>query len=298
MKPEDALPALAAQAVDYIRNAASTRPGQPFFLYVPLTAPHTPVAPNRAYPDKNQAGAYGDFTVETDEAIGRVMTAIDQAGLKDSTLLIVTSDNGPENPMHPRKLEFQHFSAAHFLGNKRDNWEGGHRIPFIARWPGNIPAGTVSDEIICLTDLMRTCAVLTGAAVAADAAEDSYDILPALTGRRTGRAIREATVHHSSEGEFSIRQGQWKLLLHPGSGGNNYRNKPGYAPYYEHPIQLYDVNADPGETVNLAGNHADVVASLTDLLERYVNDGRSTPGPRQTNDTSNDWKQLRWMKPR
>jgi N-acetylneuraminic acid mutarotase len=131
-----------------------------------------------------------------------------------------------------------------------------------------------------------------------NAGEDSYNILPVLMGSGTGGAVREATVHHSSEGEFSIRQGRWKLLLHPGSGGNNYRNKAGYAPYVERSVQLYDLAEDPGETVNLAGNHTDVVASLTDLLERYVNDGRSTPGPRQTNDTSNDWKQLRWMKPR
>jgi arylsulfatase A-like enzyme len=127
------------------------------------------------------------------------------------------------------------------------------------------------------------------------ACEDSVNILPALLGRKPARPLREATVHHSGLGEFGIRQGRWKLLLHPGSGGTNYRANPAFSGYYGQPIQLYDIQADSGELRNLASNHPDLVARLKVLLARYVVEGRSTPGVPQANDTANDWKRLHWM---
>jgi len=295
MKPQDALPALTRKAVDYIESSAKEHAGVPFFLYFPLTAPHTPVAPNIAFKGRSQAGDYGDFVVEVDDTVGQIMSVLDKTGLAQNTLLIVTSDNGPERIMIKRKTEYEHYSASLFLGCKRDNWEGGHRVPFITRWPGRVPAGTTSAEVICLTDFMATAAALRGTTLPPNAGEDSYNLLPVLTGEKLARPLRDATVHHSSGGEFAIRQGRWKLLLHAGSGGNNYRNDSAYASYFEKPVQLYDLVADAGETRNVAESNPEVVATLTDLMKRYVLTGRSTPGPAQTNDTPNDWQQLSWM---
>lgn len=295
IKPEDALPTLTGKALDYIASAAKAHAGAPFFLYFALTAPHTPVAPSSAFKGRSQAGDYGDFVVEVDEAIGRVIALLDQTGLSANTLVILTSDNGPERSMIKRKAEFGHHSASHFLGCKRDNWEGGHRVPFIARWPGRVPAGATSAETICLTDFMATAAALAGKPLPPNAGEDSCNLVPVLTGSKLERPLREATVHHSSTGEFAIRQGRWKLLLHAGSGGNNYRADPRYAAYYEKARQLYDLSADPDETTNVADGNPQVVAQLTALMRRYVLDGRSTPGLAQANDTPNDWAQLSWL---
>lgn len=299
MKPSDALPILADKAEAYLRSAARQPGRPPFFLYFPLTAPHTPVAPGDAFRGKSRAGAYGDFVVEVDALLGRLMATLDATGLTESTLVIFTSDNGPENPMHQRKVEFGHFSAAHFRGNKRDNWEGGHRVPFLARWPGRIAAGSTSDETICLTDLMATCAALTGQQLPENAGEDSVNLLPVLRGEKDPGRAREATVHHSSSGKFAIRQGKWKLLLHPGAGGNDafYQKQPEYARYYTAPTQLYDLAADPSETTNLADAQPEIVARLTGLMRHYVEEGRSTPGTRQANDLAEKWPQLDWMKP-
>lgn len=296
MTPEAAMPMLAKKAVAYVHAAADRN--QPFFLYIPLTAPHTPVAPNEAFRGQSEAGLYGDFVIETDWLVGQVMQALEASGLAKDTLLIFTSDNGPENPMHQRKTEFGHYGAAHFRGNKRDNWEGGHRMPFIARWPGKIAASTISDEITCLTDLIATCADVVGYRLPADVGEDSYSLLPTLLGEKVNRPIREGIVHHSSSGKFAIRQGRWKLLLHAGSGGNdsNYQRLPEYAHTFETDKQLYDLIADPGETRNLATANPEIVNRLTNTLRRFVVDGRSTPGPRQSNDTADDWAQLAWMK--
>ncbi len=270
MKPESALPDLTAKAVEYIKTAGEEHEDTPFFLYFPLTAPHTPVATNDEFLGKSQAGKYGDFVVETDWVVGQVMKALEDAGFADNTLLIVTSDNGPERHMIKRKTEFKHFSAAHFRGCKRDNWEGGHRIPFIARWPGVIPAGSSSDEVICLVDLTATAAAITGSPLPEDAAGDSYNILPALRGDESEAPIREATVHHSSKGGFAIRQGKWVLLDHSGSGGNKYKAETAA-------VQLYDLEADPGEADNLFEQHPEISGRLKALLETYKSSGRSRP---------------------
>ena len=270
MNPESALPDLTAKAILYIKNTAAEHKDKPFFLYFPLTAPHTPVAPNEAFLGKSKAGKYGDFVVETDWVVGEVMRAIDKAGIAGNTLLIVTSDNGPERHMIKRKSDFKHFSAAEFRGCKRDNWEGGHRVPFIARWPGKITPKTTSDEIICLTDLTATAAAITGISLAKDCAEDSHNILPALLGNPLKKPIREATVHHSSKGKFAIRQGQWVLLDHPGSGGNRYDAQTG-------DIQLYNLKSDAGEENNVRDQNPEIVSRLKGLLEKYKKSGRSRP---------------------
>ena len=291
-----AMPTFTQKAVAYIDASAKEKSGQPFFLYFPLTAPHVPVAPNPAFKGRSQAGDYGDFVTEVDDTVGQILAALVRNGLDSNTLVIFTSDNGPETQAIARKTQYHHFSAEKFLGIKRDNWDGGHRIPFIARWPGQIPAGSVSGEIICLNDLMATAAALAGCELPPNAGEDSYNIWPVLAGEKPAAPIREATVYHSSTGLFAIRQGRWKLLLHSGSGGNKeYQRDPAYAVYYSKPVQLYDMTADPYETVNLAESHPEIVAQLTALLKQYVLNGRSTPGPAVPNDTPNNWSQLNWM---
>ncbi|MCH2059330.1 MAG: arylsulfatase [Verrucomicrobiales bacterium] len=270
MKPESALPDLTAKAISYIKNTTAEHKDKPFFLYFPLPSPHTPVAPNEGFLGKSKAGKYGDFVFETDWVVGEVMKAIDDAGITADTLLIVTSDNGPERHMIKRKSEFKHFSAAEFRGCKRDNWEGGHRVPFIARWPGRINPATTSDEIICLTDLTATAAAITGIGLPKDCAEDSHNILPALLGTPLTQPIREATVHHSSKGKFAIRQGKWVLLDHPGSGGNRYDAQTGE-------VQLYDLQTDASEENNVHDQNPEIVSRLKSLLEKYKKSGRSRP---------------------
>ncbi len=188
-----------------------------------------------------------------------------------------------------------HNPSYHFRGAKADIFEGGHRIPFIARWPGIIESGTFCDEVICLTDLMATCAAVTGQALPGNAAEDSVNILPALRGQLRGRPVREAIVHHSIDGSFSIRQGRWKLELCPGSGGWSHP-RPGVDDMSElPPYQLYDLESDVGEKRNVSREHPEIVRKLKSLLAGYVVQGRCTPGSPQTNDGGTDWPQLQWM---
>ncbi len=270
LKPEHVIPDLTKKAVSFIEETAADK--QPFFLYYPVTGPHTPIAPNKAFTGKSQAGKYGDFVVECDWAVGQIIDAVEKAGATDNTLFIVTSDNGPERFMHARKEEYNHYSAYHFRGCKRDNWEGGHRIPFIARWPEKVAAGSFSNEIICLTDLIATAADIVGHSLPENASEDSCSILPVLTSQNA-TSIREATVHHSSKGEFAIRQGKWKLLLHQSSGGNDYPDDPPD----DAPGQLYDMETGYRERENLYAQHPEIVSQLTDLLNQYKMRGRSVP---------------------
>jgi arylsulfatase A len=272
-KMEEVLPTLTDRATKIIRERAA-KPSQPFFLYVALTAPHTPWVPKPEFQGKSKAGIYGDFVAQVDDTLGRVLHALEEAKLVDNTLVIFTSDNGadwkPED-----KAKFAHRANANWKGEKADIWDAGHRIPFLARWPGKIPAGSVSDELGCLTDFLATAAEITGVNLPKDAGEDSFNLLPALQGKK-GKPIREAIVHHSSLGMFSIRQGEWKLELGLGSGGFS-------KPQQIDPVpggpqgQLYHISKDPTEADNMWLKHPDVVATLTALLEKYKREGRSRP---------------------
>ncbi|MBL9212115.1 MAG: arylsulfatase [Opitutaceae bacterium] len=286
LPPVAMLPRLGERAVAYLAERARTP--APFFLYVPLTSPHTPILPTPEWQGKSGLGAYGDFVLQTDAVVGEILAALERHGLAGNTLVIFTADNGCSPAADTPGLERQgHFASAGFRGYKADIWEGGHRVPFIARWPGRIAAGSRSDQLICHTDLLATCAELIGVPLPADAGEDSVSILPALLGRAR-EPLREAVVHHSINGLFSLRQGPWKLALCPASGG---WSKPGDAEARRAgspAVQLYRLDSDPGETNNLQAAQPEVVARLTALLERYVADGRSTPGPRQRNDAAID----------
>jgi arylsulfatase A-like enzyme len=280
----DVLPVLTRKAVDYIaERAPAAMQGKPFFLYLPLSSPHTPILPTKEWRGKSGLNAYADFVMQTDATVGAVLDALEEQGLAANTLVIVTSDNGcsPEAKFH--ELVAKGHNPSHvFRGHKADIFEGGHRVPFLVRWPARVKAGTTSDQLICQTDFFATCAAILGKELPDQVAEDSVSFLPALAGRAT-RPLREAVVHHSINGSFSIRQGQWKLELCPDSGGWS-DPRPGSAAAATLPtVQLYDLSRDIGETNNVSAQQPRVVAQLTELLEKYIADGRSTPGKPQPN---------------
>jgi len=282
----EVLPALTRKAVETIgQRAADAKRGVPFFLYLPLNAPHTPTLPTPEWQGKSGLNPYADFVMQTDATVGAVLDALERNGLAENTLLIVTSDNGcsPEAKFD-ELLAKGHNPNFEFRGHKADIFDGGHRIPFIVRWPGRVQAGSTSDQLICLTDLFATCEDILGEKLPDTAAEDSVSILRALEGR-ADQPLREAVVHHSMNGSFSIRQGKWKLALCPDSGGWS-APRPGAKGAADlPPIQLYDLAADIGERDNVQAKHPEIVARLKALLEKYVADGRSTGGAPQENTT-------------
>ena len=295
------MPTLTNEVISFIqRNEQS-----PFFVYMPLNAPHTPHAPGDAFVGTSKLDIYGDFMVEVDHHIGKVMDALDRLKLTDNTLVIVTSDNGPETNMYPRRSKFDHDSSSHFLGAKRDNWEGGHRVPFIARWPGVIAPGSTCDTPFCLVDMMATFAEMMSVELPKDQGVDSVSILPLMLGKGGDYRKAHAIIHHSSSGRFAIRNGDWKLLLHAGSGGNSYgagQRSSRYNGTIEQRSfdtanrQLYNMRTDPDETTNLIEIRPDVVSELTALAGEYVRQGRSTPGSHQKTDLQN-WPQIDWLSP-
>jgi arylsulfatase A len=295
------MPELTRRAVHYIEDAAKTSPRKPFFLYFPLTAPHYPVVPAAEFQGRSGAGDYGDFVAQVDWTVGQVLDALQRTGGADNTLVIFTSDNGPEitgevkNGVYDRAQQYRHFSMGGLRGAKRDAWEGGHRVPFIARWPGQIQPGGVSNETISHVDFMATIAALLDVKLADTSGEDSWNILPALLGRKLDQPIREATVHHSASGQFAIRQGDWVLIQAPSgddNGGPTRRGEPewlkqehGYEAHQQ-PGELFDLRQDLGERRNLYAELPDKVRELANLLEKYQRDGRSTPGAPQQNDVA------------
>jgi arylsulfatase A-like enzyme len=288
----DVLPTLAHKAVDYIdEHAAATKQGKPFFIYLPLNSPHTPIAPSPEWLGKSSLGKYADFVMETDWAVGEVIAALEKNGIADKTLVILTSDNGCSPAAKPTQLEeLGHFPSEWRRGYKADIWDGGHRIPFIAQWPEQIKPGSRSDQLICLNDLMATCANILSVKLPDNAGEDSVSILPAMLGK-ADKPLREGIVHHSINGYFAIRQGPWKLELCGTSGGWSDPRPDSPEVKQLPPVQLYDMTNDGGERTNEYNAHPEIVARLTALLEKYVADGRSTPGAPQKNDAAIDiWK--------
>ena len=213
---EDVLPKITEKAVKYIDERPKHK--QPFFLYFPLSAPHTPWLPTKEFRGKSGAGYYGDFVTQVDWTVGQILDALDRNNLTENTLIIVTSDNG-SHWLPADIVRFGHAANWLFRGQKADIHEGGHRVPFIARWPGHIEPNTTSKETICHTDMLATFAAIVGKEVPKKAGEDSYNILPVLKGKKRDGPIREATVHHSLNGTFAIRQGDWVYIEKLGSGG-------------------------------------------------------------------------------
>jgi arylsulfatase A len=292
---EEVLPMLTTKAQAFIDRHQESHPDDPFFLYFPLPAPHTPILPTDEFLGKSGTNPYGDFVLQVDHTVGQILLTLEKHGIADETLIIFTSDNGcAPFANYPELASFGHNPSYHFRGHKADIYEGGHRVPFVIRWPGKIKAGSSSDQVICLTDLLATAADITGASVNPSTGVDSYSLLPTLLGESED-PIREATVHHSINGSFAIRQGEWKLILCPGSGGWS-NPKPGSPESRTLPeFQLYNLQEDEGETVNLVEKHPEIVDELASLLEQYIVRGRSTPGPVQKNVSSEKWPGLSWM---
>jgi len=287
----DVLPTVTKKACEYIRERAAKKSGKPFFLYLPLTSPHAPIVPSKEWQDKSGLGNYGDFVMQTDWTVGQVLKTLAETGLATNTLVIFTSDNGCSPVAKPEELEAKgHFPSAQFRGYKADIWDGGHRIPFIVRWPGKVAPGSRSDSLLCLTDFMATLADLLHEKLPDNAGEDSFSFLPELTG--TGTTARTSDVHHSINGRFAIRDANWKLEFCPGSGGwAQPRDLPAEKQGLPK-LQLYDMTVDVGEVKNLQGDQTNLVARLTAELEKIVADGRSTPGQPQKNDVHVDiWKE-------
>lgn len=278
------------KAVEFITNHRQASPGQPFFVVLSTQICHAPVLPAEEFNGKTEAGPRGDFVHELDVLAGRLLDTLDRLGIDENTLVLFNSDNGPET-VHTdwMRQDHDHDAAGGFRGMKRDGWEGGHRVPFIARWPGTIPAGQVSRQLTNTTDILATVASIVGYELPDEAAVDSCDMLPVLLGIRTDDdPVRQCMVTQSFRGEFQIRQGDWKFLDHPGSGGNNYDKgflrkyaRPDSAP--DAPGQLYDLAADPGETRNLYFSHPEKRKELQSLLERVTarEGGRTAPRNRK-----------------
>ena len=268
-KHEEVLPTITSKAVEYIRDRAK-HPAEPFFLYLPFTGPHTPWLPLAEYRNRSKAGTYGDFVAEVDDMLGRVLRALDETGQAQNTLFIFTSDNGADWKLEDL-ARFAHRANADWRGEKADIWEGGHRIPFIARWPGHIRQNAVSKELGSLGDLMATVAAIVGTNLPRGTGEDSFNLLPALL-EQNKTPIRDSIILHSIGGMFSIRQGNWKLEEGLGSGG--FSPPRTVAPAEGGPKgQLYDLAKDPAELHNLYQARPDIVDKLATLLERQRQQG-------------------------
>lgn len=275
--PYQNLPTTTQRGVDFImsqRGAAS-----PWLLYFAFPSPHAPIIPNDEFDGKSQAGPYGDFVYETDDACGKLLRALDASGQLENTIVIFSADNGPEQYAYARDVNFDHWSAEPFRGLKRDIYEGGHHVPFIVRWPGVTQPGSVSTALVSQIDIFATLADMLDYPLPDDAAEDSHNLHPLLQG--TVQTVRTSHVHNTNADKWAIRHENWVLMVGK-DGYHSRRNgvwetKHGYLPDDESPVELYDLKADIGQRNNLAGTRADKVAELAALLEKIRQQGHSAP---------------------
>lgn len=268
---------------EFLDQHAKSNPGKPFLLLHSMNAVHLPSFASKQFQGSTQAGPHGDFIHELDHIVGELMKTLERLGMADNTLVVFSSDNGPETTsvIHMR-ADHGHDGARPWRGMKRDQWEGGHRVPFIVRWPGKVKPGTTSAQLASLTDVMATIAAIIGADLPRDAAEDSFNLLPALMGQDNG-PIRPYLLEQAFGGArtLSIRRGHWKYIDHPGSGGNRYEDNPGLKPFMlpdtapGAPGQLYNLETDPGETRNLCFEQPQMAKELKTLLDQSKASGRS-----------------------
>lgn len=270
---------------EFIQQHVRETPDKPFFLFHSAQAVHLPSFPAPQYQGKTTVGPHGDFIHQLDDIVGQLLETLEQTGVAENTIVILTSDNGPETTsvIHMRQ-DHDHDGARPWRGVKRDNWEGGHRVPLLVRWPENIPANTVCEQPTCLTDIFATVAAILDLPLPDDVAEDSFNMLPAWRGEAS-EPIRPYLLHQAFAGAktLAIRCGPWKYIDHPGSGGNRYENNAGLKPFIlpeadpAAPGQLYHLVDDPGETTNVYGQHPEIVTELQALLRLTKSAGRSRP---------------------
>lgn len=280
------------KAVEYINERA--RKSKPFFLYLPLPAPHTPILPSTEFLGKSNTNMYGDFVMQVDDVLRQIRQALKDKGISENTLLVFTSDNGCSPKANFDELKrVKHNPSGAFRGGKADIFEGGHRVPFIVEWPSKTGKNKVVDQTLCTTDFLATCAELTAYKLADDEGEDSYSMLPLIMGDKK-TIQRTYTVHHSINGSFAIRRGEWKMCFCPGSGGwsapkpNSFKNAGGDVPME----QLYNLKNDVAETTNLIDQYPEIAKELKAAMTKIIMDGRSTPGAKQKNEGMDNWKQI------
>lgn len=292
---EQTMPNFVNRAVSYIHEKAESN--QPFYLYLPLPAPHTPILPIKEYQGKSGLNPYGDFVLMVDDMVGKIMKALEDAGIDKNTILVFSTDNGCSPEAKFEELQAKgHYPSYVYRGHKADLFDGGHRIPCVVKWPAKVKHHIVN-QTICLTDFFATFASVADYKLKDSEGEDSYNILPLLINEQEGDVIREATVHHSIRGHFTIRKGDWKLLLSPSSGGWSFP-KPGKDDEVIKTlpaVQLYNMKDDPSEINNVCAEHPEIVEDLKALMIKYIREGRSTPGIPQKNDGPEVWSQLSWM---
>jgi arylsulfatase A-like enzyme len=289
---EECTPEFFRRARKYIEEMAAQ--DKPYFLYLALPSPHTPILPTDEFKEKSAVNPYADFILMIDNEIGNLMKVIERSGKSSNTILIFASDNGTAPWADIKTLESKGHSTSYiFRGHKADVYEGGHRIPCFMQWPERIRKSHTVEQTICLNDFMATFAAITGYKIADNEAEDSYNLLPAILKPGYSKKIKEATVHQSVNGNLAIRKGEWKLLMTPGSGGWSYP-RPGKEEEGLPPVQLYNMKEDPSEKINLQAEHPEIVKELTELLKKYIEEGRSTPGTPQKNEGEFSDRLLFW----
>ena len=277
--PYDILPTITEKTVEWIGEQNADKP---FFAYLAFNSPHYPIVPNEEFHGKSKAGYYGDFVIETDAMVGKVLVALEEGGLADNTLVIFTADNGAETAAFDRLEEFDQWSSGKFRGVKRDIYEGGHRVPFIVRWPGRIEPGAVSNEVVSQVDFAATFAAMVQYPLGKDEAIDSYNLLPVLEGEDYSRPLRAATVQNTSPGKFALRQGDWVLIDAPSGAAKkeskSYLERFGLEPYGKgHSGLLFNLRDDPRQSNNLYDDHPEKVNAMRSLLGRYLDGERCAP---------------------
>jgi arylsulfatase A-like enzyme len=278
-EPIDVLPTLTQKSVEYINNHGKSgkRYGKPFFVYVPLNAPHTPLVPSKEWQGKNELGNYGDYVLQVDDTVGQILAAIERNDLSENTIVIFTSDNGFAPYIKPQKYEaLGHFPSYIYRGYKGDIYDGGHRLPFLVRWHGKIKSGSISNELICLTDFARTFADIVGTQLPDDAAEDSISFLPLLQGQENSQKRTDA-VHISGKNRLAYRENNWKLIVSANTSAKSpqWKQVP--------PPELYEMTTDPSEKNDIAKEHPETVTRMIAKLKTIIENGRSTPGTPQKN---------------
>ena len=273
----EVLPTISRRANFFLDTRAQLPPKtrKPFFLYLPLPAPHTPWLPGKRFTGKSNASMYGDFVMMVDDMVGQIMKRLEQHGMADDTLLVFTSDNGPV--WYPADTErLGHSSTGSLRGMKADSYEGGHRVPFIVRWPSQTPASTVNEHLICHTDMLATLAVLTGQEVPIGQAQDSINQSPLLFMPKLEEPPRNTLITSNNPKYFGVRMGQWKMITGLGSGG--FTQPRDLKPSEGGPTgQLFNLSEDLSETNNLWQKHPEIVKQLESILRQSKEAGKPQP---------------------
>ena len=280
----EVLPHLFDKSIEYVSaHTDDAKQGKPFFLYLPLPAPHTPIVPVAPFRGASGLNPYGDFVMQVDHLMGRLLDCLREQGLEQNTLVIFTSDNGCSPQANFEVLEEQgHDPSGIYRGHKADIFEGGHRVPFIVKWPEHIQGGTVSRSLTCHTDVYATFEEIVGNAGESGGGEDGFSLAPIFSGKQ--RSARTGLVSHSIDGSFAIREGDWKLCLCYGSGGwSTPKEKQAKADGLP-ALQLFNLSKDVSEAENVAELYPEKVTTLLQILDDWVKNGRSTPGRKLAND--------------